>query len=537
MINKFFNPKILFLLFFVSTCTYSQYLPWPMFMHDAQRTGEFLKTQNERGTMDSAFVKWTNNLISLTSPAIGDIDNDGEVEVVTGGITGMVYALKGEDGTIKWTYSIGASISTYCSSPAIADIDGDSEIEVVIGAQNGYLYAIKGDGSGLDWSRLVRDEISSSPAIGNVDADTNTVEIVIGLRDSTKCLRGSDGTVIWSVRTGLTSGSTVYSSPAIGNVDTNDVTIEVVVATNDTSVYALNGADGSVIWKAHTEMTTNTWLPPMLLFAPAIKDIDGNGIVEVVVHHIYGIYALNGITGAQKWKNSGYGILSGDAVNEATALADIDDDGRSEVLMRCGAIRALDESDGHQLWSYVFTATSTMGSNPVVADFEGDGKLEVLDANHTGWVACVEGETGAEKWAFNVSGKDVHTTHAIGDIDGDGCFEVVGVAWDLNSGTIYALEANCPQPVEETGTKTKDNLKIITRKNKISIMLSVDKTCVPQISLVDVTGRMRETINPGTLSKGNYEININPEELENGIYFIALRIDDYRTTKKFILVK
>jgi outer membrane protein assembly factor BamB len=517
---------------------YSAYLPWPMFMGNPQRTGLFTPTNGERGTMDSVKIKWSTSVSTLTSPAIGNIDTDNEVEVVIGGTDGNVYALQGITGQVKWSYSLGGIISTYCSSPALGDIDGDGAIEVIIGAQNGVLYAIKGDGSSIDWSRTLGNEISSSSVIGNVDADTGTIEVVIGLKDSTKCLRGSDGGTIWAVQTGLLpgfGGVNVYSSPAIGNIDNNPATIEVVVASNDTSVQALNGADGSRLWRSITELSNTNGTPPMLMFTPAIKDIDNDGVVEVVVHHVYGIYAFNGVTGAQKWENAGYGILSGTAVNEATALGDVDNDGRSEVLIRSGAVRVLDENMGTQVWSYVFPANAVMGCNPVLADVEGDGKLEVIDANHTGWIACLEGEDGTAKWTFDAVGKDIHTTHSIGDIDGDGCFEIVGAG---DFGPVYAIESECPQVVEETKVAAEEiNLKFVHNENKITVIMSLCRNDNLDITIFDICGRQVKQITQGNLTAGNYKTSIDISDFNNGIYFVKVNTINKALTRKIVIIK
>ncbi|MDD5529154.1 MAG: PQQ-binding-like beta-propeller repeat protein [bacterium] len=521
----------------ISSCKdiYSAYLPWPMFMGNPQRTGLFTSANGERGTMDSVKIKWSTSVSTLTSPAIGNIDADNEVEVVVGGTDGYVYALQGITGQVKWSYSLGGIISTYCSSPALGDIDGDSLIEVVIGAQNGVLYAIKGDGSSVDWSKTVGDEISSAPAIGDVDADTATVEVIIGLKDSTKCLRGSDGGIIWAVQTGLSGGMNVYSSPAIGNIDSNFATIEVVVASNDTSVQVLNGVDGSLLWRSITELAGSNGTPPMLLFTPAIKDIDNDGTIEVVVHHVVGIYAFDGITGAQRWQNSGYGSLTGTAVNEATALGDVDNDGKSEVLIRSGAVRVLDENFGTQVWNYVFPADATIGCNPVLADVEGDGKLEVIDANHTGWIACLEGEDKTVKWTFNVVSKDIHTTHAIGDIDGDGCFEIVGAG---DFGPVYAIESECPYPIEETKvTPEKINLKIAYGENKITVIMSLCRNDNMDIAVFDICGRQIKRIASGNLTAGNYKISIDASDFNNGIYFVKVNTINKELTGKIVIIK
>lgn len=527
--------KCVFLIFLSASPIYSAYLPWPMFMNNPQRTGLFTPTNAERGTMDSARLFWMNGSISsLTSPAIGNIDTDDDIEIVVGGTDGKVYALKGADGSVKWSYNLGSS--TYSSSPAIGDIDGDSAIEIVIGTQSGIVYSVKGDGSGIDWSTNINNELSSAPVIGNVDNDTNTIEVVVSYVDSTKCLKGSDGTLVWGAQTGAAGGMYIYSSPAIGNIDSNLTTTEVVVASNDSKVHALNGIDGTQIWEQITEPATVGSIPPQLLFTPTIKDIDNDGIIEVIVHHTYGIYSLVGLTGAQKWKNSGSGygiVLTGIAVNEATAVGDIDGDSLSEVIIRFDAIRALEPITGSQAWNYVFSGEHTVGSNSIIADVDGDNKLEVIGVNHAGVVACLEGETGIEKWKWNQIGKDVHSTQAIGDIDGDGCIEIVGVS---NYGPVYALRAECPQAIEEIRI-IPQTFKVLQEKNKLTIIFNLLKNSNISINIFDLSGREKQKFILENLSTGQYKQIINTNNLDNGIYFIKLSIEGKTLSKKIVIIK
>ena len=136
---------------------------------------------------------------SVNTPA--EIMSSPAVDISTGVIyvgcsNGKLYAVN-PNGTIKWTYTTQDSIT---SSPAIG-ADGT----VFFGSHDGKVYGLNSDGD-LIWSYETDGKVRSSPVI---DARGY---IYIGSDDATLyCFDGSDGTVVWS---GVT-GDKVTSSPAI----------------------------------------------------------------------------------------------------------------------------------------------------------------------------------------------------------------------------------------------------------------------------------------------------------------------------------
>jgi len=113
---------------------------WPMFHHDIMHTGY----TDGKGNISCPCKKWsfqTGGLV-FSSPALGDIDNDGIIEVVVGSHDNWVYALDGTNGAVVWKYKTGSWVG---SSPALGDIDSDGQVEVVVGSYDKKVYALDGD--------------------------------------------------------------------------------------------------------------------------------------------------------------------------------------------------------------------------------------------------------------------------------------------------------------------------------------------------------------------------------------------------------
>lgn len=167
-----------------------------------------------------------------SSPALGDIDQDGHLDIVIGLRNGLMYALN-RDGSVKfgWPYNAGY---TFESSPALANLDDDPELEIVCGANNSQVIALNHDGSLLPgWPVATSYSVLSSPAIGDVDGD-GELDIVIG--ENTGKVYGFhvDGTAIAGFP--LFTTYTVYSTPLLADLDL-DGHLELLVGCNDSKIY------------------------------------------------------------------------------------------------------------------------------------------------------------------------------------------------------------------------------------------------------------------------------------------------------------
>jgi hypothetical protein len=168
-------------------------------------------------------------------PALADVDNDGQMEIIAG-----IWNLSGVDllyliqfnGTIKQGWPIEAAYSRL-SSPTVGDLNGDGDLEIVVGgwstAPSGEkMYAFHHTGMPVTGFPVVlpntpSGNINSSCVIGNLDSDP-LPEIVVKVVNNIYALN-HDGTILagfpyWlndEDHTGTTS-----PTPAIGNMDDDD---------------------------------------------------------------------------------------------------------------------------------------------------------------------------------------------------------------------------------------------------------------------------------------------------------------------------
>ena len=248
----------------------------------------------------------------VSTPALGDIDGDGDMDVVVGdGYQelygpmivggGNIYCIDGPTGTLRWRIDAGESLVVIDASPALADFDADGDLEVVVGASNGKLYFIDGDENSngvIDSDEMsiymLRGGIHSSAAIADVNGD-GEYEVVVGSNDGVlSCflyIPPDSITVLWA---DILNGP-IISSPAVAGklrdpapwpmfcrdvrrdnfYPAKDTMLYIFVATLNGVIYKIRGIDGAVMDSIRPAIHFHT--------SPVMADIDYDCEYELVI--------------------------------------------------------------------------------------------------------------------------------------------------------------------------------------------------------------------------------------------------------------
>jgi len=255
------------------------------------------------------------------------------------------------------------------------------------------------------------DDPMMMPAVGDVDGDGMPEVVITTFADRAYTsdgalfvLSGDDG----SEELGLldVGGYAPYGSGgvALGDVDA-DGTPEIVTSTTDARLIALH-ADGTLVWA--TESRGSDFSPAT---HPAIADLDGDGMPEVIAGRAIFDGASGSLVGAGAYGDGGYASIS--------AVADLDVDGEQEVV----AGNAAYHRDGSAVW----VREDITDGWPAVADFDDDGQGEVVNVEPSGATVTLLDTDGATLWGpVSVPGGGGGPP-TVADFDGDGAPEI-GVA-------------------------------------------------------------------------------------------------------------
>ncbi len=160
--------------------------------------------------------------------------------------------------------------------------------------------------------------------------------------------------------------------------------------------------------------------------SPAVGDVNGDGLAELVTTDSAGYTTAFHGDGQPLWRRHIYGPIT-----IAPTLADVvPDDAPSQnsplevlVVNGDGLLHCLDANTGGLIWVYALPGIVDWGRTSIsVTDLDHDGDREIITGS-TATVVCVTGE-GDERWVY--TGDHGHTLcPASGDLDGDGADEVL----------------------------------------------------------------------------------------------------------------
>lgn len=350
------------------------------------------------------------------APTVADVTGDEALEVITTNHAGQLFIWNANGELLMEPNEPGSD--GYSRFMAIDDLDGDGVNDIVTTAWEPVVRVMHVEDGKLvktfeqAFSEMEFEQLLTPPAIGDLDGD-GTKEIVFSHYDFSVSplglaqlyVIGPEGTLPgWPkfLDDGERyTGGTSY--PVLGDIDA-DGQLDVVVTANSGKVFAF-GANAEPLpgWPQNVN-TVEGVFPVLGVNSPTLGDLDGDGQLEVVVGTLPSDYYYGGEL-LFAWHGNGQ-LLDGFPYTSAyppatrsggfgsAALADIDGDGRVEAITAAdsavnGIQHALTavQTDGSTAIGFpklTAGANPYVGNTSAVADFDGDGQLELAFLDWTG---------------------------------------------------------------------------------------------------------------------------------------------------------
>ena len=257
-----------------------------------------------------------------------------------------------------------------------------------------HLVALHGDGSGEIWRRPGYDG-NAGVAIADVDRD-GAPEVIASDTSRRVVALSAAGTVEW---TSASFSWQFYPQPTVGDLE-GDGDVEVVF-----DIAVVEGSTGATV----TTLTgqASSWR------APVIADIDRDGFQEILLGE-----KVYGPGGTVEWQVP---LNSGDST--FAAVADIDGDPGGESFWVTGTQLHVRDDNGTNLRSITLNGSSFRPGPPTVADFDGDGAVEIaIPASQQ--IEMFEMD-GTRLWSVAVQDYSGIAGASGYDINADGAYEVL----------------------------------------------------------------------------------------------------------------
>jgi hypothetical protein len=472
-------------------------------------------------------------------PLYGDLDGDGELEIVVAVQTGKIYAWKKDGGPVVGTDAIGYRVSVtgdtayfpvplfadagepFPVSPVLGDLNGDGSDEIIGAIKSGEMLAWSFQTDSAHKAILFTGESKSFTAL-MMTPDA----VVFGTQDGWVVGVGYPEEIIWlqDLEEGPVFGLCRFGQDAVGSV-----------AVTYPGGMALLDSTGDVEW--NTDLTGAEFTPPASAWMP-------DGMCAAI--------AMN--TSGEGWVVDETGnilfhfiVNSRDNAFPDIAVGDIDNDGIIEFVT-CADENVWALNHNGSLADYFPVPRmerSVFLSPPILGDVDGDEKVDIVMTTSDGNVEAYQNNGDLVHGFPLTTGSSTPIPPILCDLDGDGDIEAAAISdrgylfvWDLEGGYNPAMvpwgsHLRDPahtgmnpvqmQPVSPGSDAMPSSLVYNypnpNEENHTTIRYRLEKTAEIHITIYNLAGEKIDAFpGPGEPLTEN-EVVWNLDNVDSGVYF------------------
>ena len=474
----------------------------------------------------------------LGSPAIFDINLDGEKEIIFSDYTGKIF-ITNYSGQLLNTFQTGDQI---WSTPAIADLNNDGTYELIVTSKDQHLYILNHEAEPI-LSYNANQYLLGTPAIGNIDSDAELEIIFAGYSNQGKIFAiNMDGTNVEGFP--LQINEKIQRGVALADINNNNK-VDIILGTDSEHIHAIYD-DANIAFTVE--------LGGDIRSAPTVVKMGDQHLILVGSRDDH-LHALS------QSGNVIFSYLTGDKVESSPAILEYNDNISIFFGSSDGYLYGID-TNGNNLAGFPIDIDSAVDSSPVIADLNGDQIPEIIVSSVSNDLKIFNLDGSIYKaiplvFEFPFSGHPI-----IDDVDLDGDLEIfVGTTTGMIGIDLKDIGGNTEnywnqyrnnnlrtgyiesdQILSNTNTEYPTEIFLFSPYpnpfNPVtSISYFMPNAGHVQITVHDLNGRKVAIVKNQFFESGYHTIDWNASQISSGQYFINLTIDDYTITKPITLLK
>ena len=558
----------------------------------------------------------------------GDVDGDGDLDLVSIGDHGSPNVNVTEAGVMVWknngtgtNWSLVKSGNLGYGGVALGDVNGDGKMDIGMGMHHNYAtsgmgsgaYLIDvgtGDGSGTSWTPYHNGLDTAGTGMNwgmfgtdfgdvNNDGKLDIASVSFGCCDGLWIYK-NNGNGSWTNTDAGPTGNSVNSAYCMFGDFNNDGNTDLAVATQAGNIYKNNG-QGS--FSSMATGLPSDWTAKLSVH-PA--DVNGDGGMDIAYitpgsgpgGQVF-VYTYDKAT--SKWVSISTGLPPASKAVFGAALADMDMDGKCDLVAWTATQIEIYKGDGAGNWTLNGTIPNTISTSygfraAAVGDFDHDGFTDIASFCNTGGSnslkvflhtvgtttlnivpqfphgseCFVAGSVQFVKWLSSVpsTGPNATTTIEFSSTGSAGPWTNV-VTSAPNSGVYQWVTPAVSSPncclrltvsqgsssqsvitapfgvgsctatgVNET-TEIMNDLQIFPNPTSTvaTIEFNLATSSVVEINIVDMLGRNILNVAKENMSAGNHKVSVPAAQLNSGIYFCEVKAGNSTMQGKIVISK
>ena len=331
---------------------------------------------------DGTFVNKPSSASGADSVALGDLDKDGVLDMITVDYWGgWVCAFKGNgDGTFAETASYSASVPQFVT---LGDVNKDGTLDMIVASHDDYVEISIGKGDGTFFSAATYSTglAPTSVSLGDVNGDGALDMVTADYDGGTASVLIGKGDGTFFQKTSYAGGSRP-DAVALGDLN-GDGVLDIVTANGSSKTVSILIGNGDGTFRARTSYATGAGAKSV-----ALGDLNRDGILDLVTAD--GDSAVNVLIGKGDGTFLAARSYAAGWYPESVVLGDVNGDGVVDIIAGDAGASGygyastvsvlLGKGDGTYFEKTSF-ATGSNVSTVVLGDLNGDGVLDIAAAD------------------------------------------------------------------------------------------------------------------------------------------------------------